>query len=46
MPQYATAGAAGFDLVAVEDRLIQPGETKTVSTGLAFELPEGIRNID
>ncbi|AXF39828.1 deoxyuridine 5'-triphosphate nucleotidohydrolase [Paenibacillus phage Ley] len=41
IPQYATAGAAGFDLVAVEDRLIQPGETKTVSTGLAFEIPEG-----
>lgn len=41
IPQYATAGAAGFDLVAVEDVIIAPGETKKVPLGLAFEIPEG-----
>src|SRR5690606_26870610 len=32
---------AGFDLVAVEDTIIEPGETALIKTGLAFELPEG-----
>jgi dUTP pyrophosphatase len=41
IPQYATDGAAGFDLVAVEDVIIAPGETVKVRTGLAFELPPG-----
>jgi dUTP pyrophosphatase len=41
VPQYATAGAAGFDLVAVEDVIVAPGETKKVPLGLAFELPPG-----
>lgn len=41
IPQYARPGDAGFDLVAVEDVIIEPGETKIVPTGLAFELPAG-----
>jgi len=41
IPQYATEGAAGFDLVACEDVIIAPGETKKVPLGLAFEIPEG-----
>ena len=41
IPQYQTKGAAGFDLVAVEDVTLGPGETTTISTGLAFEIPEG-----
>lgn len=41
VPRYATPGAAGFDLVAAEDVIIQPGETKLVPTGLSFELPWG-----
>ena len=40
-PTYATALAAGFDLVAVEDVIIAPGETALVPTGLAFEIPPG-----
>ncbi|MCR8997986.1 deoxyuridine 5'-triphosphate nucleotidohydrolase, partial [Brevibacillus laterosporus] len=40
IPQYATAGSAGFDLVAVEDVAISPGETWKVPLGLAFEIPE------
>lgn len=38
-PAYATELAAGFDLVAVEDVIIAPGETALVPTGLAFEIP-------
>jgi len=41
IPKYATPGSAGFDLVAVEDVIIAPGETKLVRTGLVFEIPEG-----
>jgi len=41
IPQYAHEGDAGFDLVAVEDVIIGPGETKAVPLGLAFEIPEG-----
>lgn len=41
IPQYATELAAGFDLVAVEDVIIAPGETKLVPLGFAVEIPEG-----
>lgn len=41
VPKYAYDGDAGFDLVAVEDVIIEPGETKLVPTGLAVELPPG-----
>ncbi|WPS90088.1 deoxyuridine 5'-triphosphate nucleotidohydrolase [Brevibacillus halotolerans] len=41
IPQYATTGSAGFDLVAIEDVVISPAETKKVPLGLAFEIPEG-----
>lgn len=41
VPEYATPGAAGFDLVAVEDVIIAPGETKKIPLGLAFEIPDG-----
>lgn len=41
IPKYARAMDAGFDLVAVEDALIAPGESAKLPTGLAFALPEG-----
>ncbi|WP_343224452.1 dUTP diphosphatase [Paenibacillus sp. ACRRX] len=41
IPKYATDLAAGFDLVAVEDVIIAPGETKLVPLGFAVEIPEG-----
>jgi dUTP pyrophosphatase len=41
IPQYAHEFDAGFDLVAVEDTIIEPGETKLVRTGLAMSLPPG-----
>jgi dUTP pyrophosphatase len=41
IPKYAREGDAGFDLIATEDVIIEPGVTKLVPTGLAFELPPG-----
>ncbi|MEB9670989.1 deoxyuridine 5'-triphosphate nucleotidohydrolase [Bacillus thuringiensis] len=41
LPRYAKPGDSGFDLVAAEDTIIQPDETKVISTGLAFEIPPG-----
>ncbi|PEU21347.1 deoxyuridine 5'-triphosphate nucleotidohydrolase [Bacillus wiedmannii] len=41
IPKYAKPGDSGFDLVAVEDVIIEPGETKVIPTGLAFEIPNG-----
>lgn len=41
LPKYAKPGDSGFDLVAAEDVVINPGETKVIPTGLAFEIPPG-----
>lgn len=41
VPKYATPGASGFDLVAVEDITINPGETKLVKTGLSIDVGFG-----
>ncbi len=41
MPAYATAGAAGLDLRAAADRLLQAGERCLMPTGFALALPEG-----
>lgn len=41
IPQYMTVGAAGFDLYAVEDCIISPGEHAKIPLGLSFEVPEG-----
>ncbi|WP_144524404.1 dUTP diphosphatase [Bacillus thuringiensis] len=41
LPRYAKPGDSGFDLVAAEDTIIWPGETKVVQTGLTFEIPPG-----
>jgi dUTP pyrophosphatase len=41
IPVYAKQGDSGFDLVACEDRYIFPSKTALISTGLAFEIPEG-----
>lgn len=41
IPKYQTKGASGFDLHALEDVMIAPGETKLVSTGLAFDVGPG-----
>ncbi|OHA58962.1 MAG: deoxyuridine 5'-triphosphate nucleotidohydrolase [Candidatus Vogelbacteria bacterium RIFOXYD1_FULL_44_32] len=41
LPSYAHTGDAGLDLFAVEKVVVPAGERATISTGLAFEIPEG-----
>jgi len=43
LPRYASAGAAGMDLVAAIDQplTLQPGARAAVPTGIALALPEG-----
>lgn len=41
LPAYATAGAAGMDVVSAEDVVIAPGARYPVATGLALAIPEG-----
>jgi dUTP pyrophosphatase len=41
LPDYATAGAAGMDVVAAEDVEIAPGARHAVATGLAIAIPPG-----
>lgn len=41
LPAYATAHAAGLDIVAAEDVLLAPGARHAVATGFAIAIPEG-----
>jgi dUTP pyrophosphatase len=41
IPAYAKAGDAGMDVYAIEDTVINPGETVIVRTGLKCALPIG-----
>ena len=41
LPAYATAGAAGMDVVAAEDCTIAPGARHAVATGFALAIPPG-----
>lgn len=41
LPAYATAHAAGMDVVAAEDLVLQPGGRQAVATGFAIAIPEG-----
>jgi dUTP pyrophosphatase len=41
LPQYITEGAAGLDIYAAEDALVQNGSVSLVSTGLYMEIPFG-----
>ena len=40
-PSYASAGAAGLDVVAAEDITLAPGQRHAVATGFAIAIPEG-----
>ena len=40
-PAYATAGAAGMDVVAAEDLTLAPGDRHAVATGFALAIPDG-----
>jgi dUTP pyrophosphatase len=41
LPQYQTAGAAGFDLAASQDVTIEPHSIALIPTGLVIEVPAG-----
>lgn len=41
VPQYQTHGSVGFDLHAISDDRLEPGERKLIDTGLAFVIPSG-----
>jgi len=41
LPAYATAGAAGMDVVASEELILQPGQRHAVATGFAIAIPPG-----
>lgn len=41
LPAYATAHAAGMDVVAAEDVHLAPGARHAVATGFAIAIPEG-----
>ncbi|MBB3982048.1 dUTP pyrophosphatase [Sphingobium fontiphilum] len=40
-PAYATAHAAGMDVVSAEDVTLNPGDRHPVATGFAMAIPEG-----
>ena len=40
-PAYATAGAAGMDVVSAEDVDLAPGGRHAVATGFAMAIPDG-----
>ncbi|MBU7580283.1 MAG: dUTP diphosphatase [Porphyrobacter sp.] len=41
LPAYATAGAAGMDVVSAEDVTLAPAARHAVATGLSMAIPEG-----
>ncbi|WP_422058339.1 dUTP diphosphatase [Sphingomonas sp.] len=41
LPAYATAGAAGMDVVAAENLVLAPGARHAVATGFAIAIPPG-----
>ena len=41
IPLYATEHSAAFDLYSIESVIINPNETKIISTGISMEIPEG-----
>ena len=41
IPHYSHEGDAGMDVYSVEDSVIKFNERKSISTGLAFEVPRG-----
>ena len=41
LPEYATDGAAGMDVLAAEDVTLAPGARHAVATGLAVAIPPG-----
>ena len=42
LPVRATGGSAGYDLTAIEDALIQPGDRKLLPIGISIKFPPGV----
>lgn len=41
LPSYQSEAAAGMDVRAAEERMLQPGETALIPTGFSMEIPIG-----
>ena len=41
LPFYATAGAAGMDVLSAEDVTLAPGARRAIATGFALAIPAG-----
>ena len=41
IPEYATEGAAGADLRALADTVLEPGQRAAVPTGVRLQIPPG-----
>ena len=41
LPVYETAGSVGFDLLAREDTVIEPGQIELVPVNLVVQVPDG-----
>ena len=41
LPHYASEDAAGLDVTAAEELVLQPGHRHAVATGFAIEIPRG-----
>lgn len=42
LPQIATAGSAGYDLMSAVSQRIDPGDRRLIPTGFAVQLPVGL----
>lgn len=42
IPTIATSGSAGYDLSAIQDDIIVPGQRKLLPIGIAVKLPPGV----
>ena len=40
IPNYAHIGDAGLDLFSIEEKLLKPGDSTLIKTGIKIELPE------
>jgi dUTP pyrophosphatase len=41
LPKYASEHAAGLDVCAAEELVLEPGQRHAVATGFAIEIPDG-----
>lgn len=41
IPKRMTSGSVGYDLCALTNEILLAGQTKTIETGISFEIPDG-----